>query len=105
MSAPEGFTRRILAVMLVDVSGYSALVGLDDERTAEVVHRLHEVVCGLVADAGGQSEVRAGDAVLAAFDSVVAAVDTGLAILRRVDSEGFTGTNLKVRIGIHLGDV
>lgn len=105
MSVPEGFTRRICAVLLADVSGYSALVGKDDERTAEAVDRLHQTVCAMVADAGGHAEPRAGDALLATFDSVVAAVDTGLAILRLVDAEEFTGTRLQVRIGVHLGDV
>jgi len=105
MSPPEGFTRRICAVLLADVSGYSALVGKDDERTAEAVERLHQTVCAIVADAGGQAEPRAGDAILATFDSVVAAVDSGLAILRRIDAEEYTGTRLEVRIGVHLGDV
>ncbi len=105
MSAPEGFTRRICAVLLADVSGYSALVGKDDARAAQDVSRLQEIVCRIVADARGHAEPRAGDSILATFDSVVAAVDAGLAILRRVGSESFTGTPLQVRIGIHLGDV
>ena len=105
MSAPEGYTRRICAVLLADVSGYSALVGKDDERTAQDVRRLQEVVCGIVAETRGQAEPRAGDAIFATFDSVVAAVDAGLAILRRLGSELFSGTRLQVRIGIHLGDV
>ena len=105
MAAPPGYTRRICALLLVDVSGYSALVGEDDERTAQAVRELQQAVATLVAERGGQSEARAGDAVFATFDSVVAAVDAGLAILRRVNATQFSGVALQVRIGIHFGDV
>jgi class 3 adenylate cyclase/ketosteroid isomerase-like protein/TolB-like protein len=105
MSVPEGFTRRICAVLMADVMGYSVLVSRDDERTWQAVHRLQEVVCGIVAEAKGQAEPRAGDAIFATFDSVIAAVDAALAILRRVSTEEFGGTRLQVRIGIHFGDV
>src|SRR5262245_46221011 len=105
MPVPEGFTRRICAVLMADVTGYSVLVSRDDERTWQAVHRLQEVVSAIVADAKGQAEPRAGDAIFATFDSVIAAVDAGLAILRRVSTEEFGGTRLQVRIGIYFGDV
>ena len=105
MPAEGDFTRRICAIMLADVSGYSTLVGADDERTARAVRQLQEVACGIVADANGQAEARAGDAIFATFDSVVAAVTAALAILTRVATEEFTGQRLPVRIGLHFGDV
>jgi len=105
MAGHEEFTRRICAILLADVTGYSALVGADDERTARSVRELQDVVCEIVVAAKGQAEPRAGDAIFATFDSVVAAVDAGLAILQRVSSQEFTGQRLQVRIGLHFGDV
>ncbi|MCK6556410.1 DUF4440 domain-containing protein [Candidatus Binatia bacterium] len=99
------FTRRICAVLLADVTGFSALMGKDDERTARAVHRLQQVVQDIVAEAGGRAEPCAGDAIFATFDSVVGAVAAALGILRRLDREQFEGQHLKLRIGIHVGDV
>lgn len=99
------FTRRICAVLLADVTGFSALMGRDDERTARAVHRLQQVVQDLVAEAGGRAEPCAGDAIFATFDSVVGAVGAALDILRHLDREQFEGQHLKLRMGIHVGDV
>src|SRR5215468_9340950 len=105
MGQQDTFTRRICAVLLADVTGFSALVGEDDERTARTIRRLGSIVLEIVAEAKGHAEARAGDAILATFDSVVAAVDAALAIHRRIAAEEFAGRRLQVRIGIHFGDV
>jgi adenylate cyclase len=101
----ETYTRRICAILLGDVSGYSALVGEDDERTARAIEQLQSVVRAIVTEANGYAEARAGDAIFASFDSVVAAVQAALTIHRRVAEEEFAGHRLQVRIGIHFGDV
>src|SRR5213594_1692743 len=105
MEPENTFTRRVCAVLLADVTGFSALMGEDDERTARAVQHLHAIVQGLVAEAKGYAEPSAGDSLFATFDSVVAAVDTALNIQRRVATEEFGGTRLQVRIGVHFGDV
>lgn len=101
----EGFTRRVCAVLLADVTGFSALMGEDAEGTARAVQDLQALVRGVVAEAKGYAEPRAGDSVLATFDSVVAAVDTALAIQRLVAAREFAGRRLQMRIGVHFGDV
>src|SRR5215468_4486867 len=105
MTPDETYTRRISAILLADVSGFSALVGEDDERTARAIERLHRVVRAIVAEAKGYADPRAGDAIFASFDSVVAAVQTALTIQRQVAAGEFEGHRLQVRIGIHFGDV
>jgi len=99
------FTRRVCAVLLADVSGFSALMGEDDERTARAVQNLHGLVRGIVAETQGHAEPVAGDALLATFDSVVAAVDAALQIQRRLAVEEFDGRRLQLRIGVHYGDL
>ena len=101
----ETYTRRICAILLGDVTGYSALVGEDDERTARAVEQLQSAVRAIVTEAKGYVEARAGDAIFASFDSVVAAVQAALAIQQRVAEQEFEGHHLKVRIGVHFGDV
>ena len=42
---PEGGnTRRVLAILVADLSGFSALMGQDDERTARDVRRIQKLV-------------------------------------------------------------
>jgi class 3 adenylate cyclase/TolB-like protein/ketosteroid isomerase-like protein len=105
MAPDEAYTRRICAILLGDVTGYSALVGADDERAARAVEQLQRAVRAIVTDAKGYAESRAGDAIFASFDSVVAAVQTALTIQRRVAAEEFAGQRLQLRIGVNFGDV
>jgi class 3 adenylate cyclase/TolB-like protein/ketosteroid isomerase-like protein len=105
MAPDETYTRRIAAILLADVTGYSALVGEDDERTARAVQRLQQTVRAIVAEAQGYADPRSGDAIFASFDSVVAAVQAALTIQRQVAEGDFEGQRLQVRIGVHFGDV
>ncbi len=101
----EKFTRRVCAVLLADVTGFSALMGVDDERTARAVRGLQALIQGIAAEHNGHAEGFAGDAIFASFDSVVAAVAAALSIQRRLAVETFEGLHLKIRIGVHYGDV
>src|SRR5262249_27028742 len=67
-SGSARYTRRVCAVLLADVSGFSALMGEDDERTARAVERLHAMIQGIVAETKGRSEPVAGDSLFATFD-------------------------------------
>jgi adenylate cyclase len=101
----EGYTRRISAVLLADLSGYSALMGEDDERTARDIRRLQGIVRSIVADRQGTAEPQAGDSICATFESVVAAVEAALQIHRQLADEDHPERRLRLRIGIHFGDV
>ncbi len=105
MPSEERYTRRVCAVLLADVTGFSALMGEDDERTARAVEGLRKVVQGIVAETQGRAEPVAGDAIFATFDSVVGAVDAAIQIQRRLAVEEFAGRRLRIRIGVHLGDI
>jgi class 3 adenylate cyclase/TolB-like protein/ketosteroid isomerase-like protein len=101
----ETFTRRVCAVLLADVSGFTALMGIDDEGTARAVQRLQALIQEIVAEAKGRADAFAGDAIFAIFDSVVAAVDAALNIQGRIAAHEFEGRRLQVRMGVHYGDV
>ena len=93
------------AVLLADVTNFSALMGVDDERTASAVATLQTLVQGIANEHNGHAEGFAGDAIFASFDSVVAAVAAALAIQQRIASTTFAGLHLRIRIGVHYGDV
>jgi adenylate cyclase len=95
----------VCAVLLADVTGFSALMGVDDERTAHAVRGLQALIQGIAAEHNGHAEGFAGDAIFASFDSVVAAVTAALSTQRRLAAETFEGLHLKIRIGVHYGDV
>ena len=105
MASDESYTRRILAILLADVSGFSALMGQDDERTARDVRRIRTLVGTIAAERGGQADPQAGDAIVVRFESVLAAVQTALHVQEQL-AAGATGERpLRLRIGIHFGDV
>ena len=80
-------------------------MGQDDERTARAVRSLRNLVQRIAAENRGHAEGFAGDAIFASFDSVVAAVEAALNIQRHLTRETFEGLHLKIRIGVHYGDV
>ncbi len=93
------------AVLLADVSGFTALMSVDDEGTARAVRSLQSSIQEIVAEAKGRADAFAGDAIFAIFDSVVAAVDAALNIQRHIAAHEFAGRRLQVRMGVHYGDV
>ena len=106
MDRPEDtYTRRISAVLVADVSGFSALMGENDERTARDVRRLQTLVEAIVTELHGRAVPQAGDSIFASFESVVAAVEAALRIQRRLADESLADQPLQLRIGIHFGDV
>lgn len=106
MDRTEGsYTRRILAVLVCDVSGFSALMGHDDERTARDVQRVRAVVAATAGELGGQAEPQAGDSIAVRFESVLAAVQAALRVQEQLAGESATEQQLRLRVGIHFGDV
>ena len=105
MESGDRYTRRVLAVLIADVSGFSALMGQDDERTARDVRRIQNLIAKIAAEQGGQAEPQAGDAVSARFESVLSAVKSALQVQEQLALEATDERQLRVRIGIHFGDV
>jgi class 3 adenylate cyclase len=99
--------RRLAAIMMLDVAGFSAMMSRDDEATTDRILAFHAAVRLLVEDYGGVVAGTAGDSVLGRFDSVVDAV----ACAARLQEELAAAANddgedaIRARIGMHLGDV
>lgn len=76
-------TRRLAALMAIDVVGYSRLMGEDGSKAISVrEHR--EAARRIVAGLGGRIAKTIGDGLLLEFPSVVAAVEGAIAIQKRM---------------------
>ena len=103
--AREGIERRLAAIMSADVAGYSRLMGVDEAGTLSALKALRkDVFAPQVTAHKGRVVKLMGDGALVEFPSFVNAVDCGIAV-QRVLAERASGEQIKLRIGINLGDI
>jgi adenylate cyclase len=93
--------RKLAAIMFTDIVGYTALMGESEEKGHRVRERHRAVLRPLVEKFHGEWVQDIGDESLSSFQSAVDAVNCALAIQSALTDEH----ELRVRVGIHLGDV
>jgi TolB-like protein/class 3 adenylate cyclase len=101
-------TRRLAAIMAIDVVGYSRLMGEDEAGTARAVRTHRDAARPIVASFGGRIVKTTGDGLLLEFPSVVAAVECAIAIQKLMverNAETLEAKRIVYRIGVNLGDV
>lgn len=101
--------RKLAAIMLTDMVGYSHLMSLDEEGTIarQKFHR-SDLIDPIIITHGGRIVKSTGDGLLVEFASVVQAVQCALKIQAAVEAyEGRSAAAGKIayRIGVNLGDV
>lgn len=101
--------RRLAAIVAADVAEYSRLVREDEEATLRALraHR-QELFNPLVEQYGGRIANTAGDSLLLEFPSAVEAVRCAIAMqagLAERNTDIPEDKQLKIRIGINIGDV
>jgi len=101
--------RRLAAIVVGDIAGYSRLMELDEEGTHGRVMRLQrDLIEPTIAEHHGRLVKTTGDGFIAMFDSPVEAVRSGIVI-----QQNMLGRNaslpkhywIEFRIGVNLGDV
>jgi adenylate cyclase len=98
--------RRMAAIMVGDVVGYSSLMEFSEERTAERLHECHELVSQNVAMLDGRVFSTAGDAMLAEFPSPINAVRCAVEVRNELAAADDSADEpMKMRFGLHLADV
>jgi len=105
----ERIERRLAAVLVADVVGYSRLMGDDEAGTLEALKAYRsEVIDPTIAIHRGRIVKLMGDGTLVEFASVVDAVRCAVELQRKL-VERNTGVphdrRIEFRIGINLGDV
>ena len=102
-------TRKIAAILVSDVVGYSRLVGADEDRTLARLRALRsDMIDPTIAVHHGRVVKRTGDGAIVEFRSVIDAVRCAIEV-----QSGMVERNaglpperrIEFRIGIHLGDV
>jgi class 3 adenylate cyclase/TolB-like protein len=101
--------RRLAAIMVADIVGYSRLIESDETGTLEGIRDLRrEVIDPLLAERRGRIVKLMGDGAIVEFGSVVDAVACAIAVQKGVaDRQADVPADRRIvfRIGINLGDV
>src|SRR5712671_3480494 len=101
--------RRLAAIVVGDIAGYSRLMELDEEGTHNRVKRIErELIEPSISEHDGKLVKTTGDGFIAIFDSPVEAVRCSIVI-----QQNLVGRNaalakdswIEYRIGVNLGDV
>jgi adenylate cyclase len=101
--------RRLAAILLTDMVGYSRLIGLDEVGTIarQKSHR-EEIIDPKISAHGGRIVKTTGDGVLVEFPSVVEAVQCAVEVqqtMAAAEADVLEARRIHYRIGINLGDV
>jgi adenylate cyclase len=102
-------TRKLAAILVADVVGYSRLAGADEDRTLARLRGLRsDLIDPAIAAHHGRVVKRTGDGIIVEFRSVVDAVRCAIEVQSGL-IERNAGVPLErrieFRVGIHLGDV
>ncbi len=106
--APEGFKRKLAAILSADVEGYSRLMDDDEEATVRTLTAYRTAITDLVQQFRGRIVDSPGDNILAEFPSVVDSVNCAVEIQRDLaerNTELPDNRQMQFRIGVNLGDV
>ncbi|HEY1453149.1 MAG TPA: tetratricopeptide repeat protein [Roseiarcus sp.] len=102
-------TRKIAAILVADVVGYSRLAGADEDRTLSRLRGLRsDLIDPAVAAHHGRIVKRTGDGSLIEFRSVVDAVRCAIEVQNGLIERNAglpPERRIEFRVGIHLGDV
>src|SRR5256885_16865525 len=98
--------RRLLAVMIADVVGYSRLMGANEAETYTQIRNLQRSVFQpATATYRGAIVKWTGDGFIATFPNAVDAVRAAAEIQARLSAKDHdSGDRIEVRIGVNLGD-
>ena len=102
-------TRKIAAILVADVVGYSRLAGADEDRILARLRTLRsDLIDPTIAVYNGRIVKRTGDGSLIEFRSVVDAVRCAIEVQNAMVERNAgvpQDRRIEFRIGIHLGDV
>lgn len=94
-------TRRLAAIMITDMVGYTALMSADEAKALRLLDRQREILRSALGRHGGTLLKEMGDGALSSFQSAVDAVNCAIEIQQALQAD----PDLKVRIALHIGDV
>ncbi|MBY6058376.1 adenylate/guanylate cyclase domain-containing protein [Leisingera daeponensis] len=94
--------RRLAAIFMLDVFGFSRMMAGDEAGTLnQVLAQQQTLIAPAIRSHGGRIIKLMGDGVLALFPSVIAAVEAAA----QIQADAARTRHLQLRIGINLGEV
>ena len=99
--------RRLAAIMFTDLVGSTQLAQRDEPAALQLLHEQEEVARPVLVAHHGRLVKSTGDGMLVEFANALEAVQCAVEFQRQLHerSGGNGGRPLRVRIGIHVGDV
>jgi TolB-like protein/class 3 adenylate cyclase/cytochrome c-type biogenesis protein CcmH/NrfG len=102
-------TRKLAAILVADVVGYSRLAGADEDRILARLRTLRsDLIDPTIAVHHGRVVKRTGDGSIVEFRSVVDAVRCAIEVqngMRERNAGVADDQKIQFRVGVHLGDV
>ncbi len=101
-------SRRLAAIVVVDVAGYSRMMAEDEEGTLAALKAHRNETDPIVLNHGGRIVKGTGDGLLIEFPSAVEAVHAGVEAQRLMAERNAAlppDRRMEYRIGVNLGDV
>jgi adenylate cyclase len=102
-------TRKLAAILVADIVGYSRLASVDEDRTLARVRGLRsDLIDPAIAAHHGRIVKRTGDGAIIEFRSVVDAVRCAVEVQNGLIERNAgvpPDRRIEYRVGIHLGDV
>ncbi len=105
---PQGYHRKLTAILSADVAGYSRLMQDDEAATVKTLEAYKLVFSDFIKQHRGRVVDSPGDNLLAEFTSVVDAVQCAVAAQNEFKARNAVlpeNRKMQFRIGINLGDV
>jgi len=100
-------TRRLAAIMFTDMVGFTASTQTDEASALKLLREQERLVRPLLKTHKGREIKSTGDGFLVEFDSALRAIQCAIDIHRHLRERNSKPgcTPIRLRIGIHLGDV
>jgi adenylate cyclase len=108
LSKEEMEERKLAAIMFTDIVGFTALAQADEPRSLQVLERHDRLLKPLFPKYRGRAVKSIGDSFLVEFESALDAVNCAIEIQKFLHDYNISSQEdwkIKLRIGIHLGDV
>ena len=101
--------RRLVAILMADVAGYSRLIGIDDEGTLAELNAHHaELIEPKIKEHRGRIVRTTGDGLLVLFLSAVDALRCAVEIQRAMVQRNVQvppDRRIEFRMGVNVGDI
>jgi adenylate cyclase len=94
-------SRQLAAIMFTDIVGFTALMGIDEQKTFEILEKNRHLQKPIISTYKGLWIKELGDGVMATFGNVSDAVNAAIKIMQAC----IAANEYELCIGIHLAEV